>query len=102
MQSLPAQVPASVKPAWNCCCRGATVVGCGRRQSVDDVLGKVTAAGGKGMVVSADLAMQEQAQHVIDETVKAYGRVDIWFTLRAWMELEPRQPEFNERPGDAA
>ena len=57
---------------------GATVVGCGRRQNVlDDVLGKVTAAGGKGMVVSADLAMQEQAQHVIDETVKAYGRVDI-------------------------
>ena len=57
---------------------GATVVGCGRRQNVlDDVLRKVTAAGGNGMVVSADLSVQEQAQHVIDETVKAYGRVDI-------------------------
>ena len=57
---------------------GATVVGCGRRQNVlDDVLGRVKDNGGDGMVVSADLSVQEQAQNVVDETIKAYGRVDI-------------------------
>lgn len=57
---------------------GATVVGCGRRQSaLDETLAKVTAAGGKGMVVSADLSDNDGAMKVIDATVEAYGRVDI-------------------------
>lgn len=57
---------------------GATVIGCGRRQSaLDQTLAKVTAAGGKGMVVAADLSVLEDAEKVIAETVTAYGRVDI-------------------------
>lgn len=57
---------------------GATVVGCGRRQNVlEDVLGEITAAGGKGMMVCADLSIEADASRVVEQTVKAYGRVDI-------------------------
>ena len=57
---------------------GAIVIGCGRRTDVlDKVLKKVTDAGGRGMVVQADLSDEKQAQNVVDETLKAYGRVDI-------------------------
>ncbi len=57
---------------------GAIVVGCGRRQgALDETLKSVTDAGGRGMVVSADLSKVEDADRVVEETVKAYGRVDI-------------------------
>ena len=53
---------------------GAIVIGCGRRTDVlDKVLKKVTDAGGRGMVVQADLSDEKQAQNVVDETLKAYG-----------------------------
>ncbi|MCB1748543.1 MAG: SDR family oxidoreductase, partial [Gammaproteobacteria bacterium] len=57
---------------------GATVVGCGRRlEPLQENLKQVEAAGGRGMVVSADLSRVEDADRVVAETVKAYGRVDI-------------------------
>jgi NAD(P)-dependent dehydrogenase (short-subunit alcohol dehydrogenase family) len=57
---------------------GATVVGCGRRQSaLDETLAMVRAEGGEGRVVAADLSKVDDANHVVAETVKAYGRVDI-------------------------
>ena len=57
---------------------GATVIGCGRRLApLEENLAKVTAAGGTGMVVPADLSKLEDAERVINETIKTYGRVDI-------------------------
>ena len=57
---------------------GATVVGCGRRiEPLEKNLAAAEAAGGKGMVVSADLSKVDDANRVVEETVKAYGRVDI-------------------------
>ncbi|MGB1880161.1 MAG: SDR family NAD(P)-dependent oxidoreductase [Gammaproteobacteria bacterium] len=57
---------------------GAVVVGCGRRlEPLQENLAKVEAAGGRGMVVSADLSNAEGADRVVEETIKAYGRVDI-------------------------
>lgn len=57
---------------------GATVVGCGRRLApLEENLAKAEAAGGKGMVVSADLSNVDDANRVVAETVAAYGRVDI-------------------------
>ena len=57
---------------------GATVIGCGRRQSaLDETLAGVQAEGGQGMVVAADLAKLEDAENVIAKTMEAYGRIDI-------------------------
>ena len=57
---------------------GATVIGCGRRLApLEENLAKVQAAGGQGMVMSADLAKVEDANRVVEETIKTYGRVDV-------------------------
>ncbi len=57
---------------------GATVIGCARTQStLDEALAAVVAAGGKGMVVAADLSSDEGAARVVDATLEAYGRVDV-------------------------
>ena len=57
---------------------GATVIGCGRRLApLQENLAKVKAAGGQGMVMSADLAKVEDANRVVEETIKTYGRVDV-------------------------
>lgn len=57
---------------------GATVVGCGRRQSVlDESLALVTDAGGQGAVVAADLSTEDGAKRVVDATLEQFGRVDI-------------------------
>lgn len=57
---------------------GATVVGAARTQAtLDAAKASVEAAGGKGMVVAADLSTDEGAAQVVDATVQAYGGVDI-------------------------
>lgn len=56
---------------------GATVVGCGRRLApLEEQLAKVRAAGGQGMVLSTDLSKVEDCNRLVEETIKAYGRVD--------------------------
>ena len=57
---------------------GATVVGCARTQStLDEAMAAVEAAGGKGMVVAADLSSDAGAATLVDATLEAYGRVDV-------------------------
>ena len=57
---------------------GATVVGVSRTQSnLDEVMEKTKQAGGKGMVIATDLSSFENAKAVVDQTMEAYGRVDI-------------------------
>jgi NAD(P)-dependent dehydrogenase (short-subunit alcohol dehydrogenase family) len=57
---------------------GAKVVGVSRTQSnLDETLALVKKAGGTGISVAADLAKEESASRVIEETVAKFGRVDI-------------------------
>ncbi|MCA3435815.1 MAG: SDR family oxidoreductase [Rhodobacter sp.] len=57
---------------------GARVVGVSRTQAnLDETLAAVTAAGGEGIVVSADLSVPAGAQKAVDAALATYGRVDI-------------------------
>lgn len=57
---------------------GATVIGVSRTQAnLDEALGAVTAAGGTGMVVSADLSVPDGADKAVKATLDAHGRIDI-------------------------
>lgn len=57
---------------------GARVVGCSRTQeTLDETLGRVTAAGGQGTVVAADVSQEAGATTVIDAACERYGGVDI-------------------------
>ncbi|MCK5771189.1 SDR family oxidoreductase [Algiphilus sp.] len=57
---------------------GARVVGCSRTQSrLDEALAEVTAAGGTGMAVAADVGTEDGAARLIEAAIAAYGRIDI-------------------------
>ncbi|MES1944914.1 3-oxoacyl-ACP reductase [Salinisphaera sp. PC39] len=57
---------------------GAKVVGVSRtKANLEKVLAEVEKNGGEGMIVPADVSDPDQVQKVVDETVKAYGRVDV-------------------------
>ena len=57
---------------------GATVVGAARTQSkLDEALASALSRGGAGMVVAADLSEEAGCKRLIDETLNAYGRVDV-------------------------
>jgi NAD(P)-dependent dehydrogenase (short-subunit alcohol dehydrogenase family) len=57
---------------------GANVVGCGRTQARgDETLDLLKDAGHKGMFVRADVSKADDVARVVDETVAAYGRVDV-------------------------
>ena len=73
---------------------GAQVVGVGRTQaSLDATLKMVTDAGGEGIVVAADLALEASADQVMDAAVAAFGRVDIVVNAAgvgySWLEKSP-------------
>jgi len=57
---------------------GARVVGVARRQGVlEEVLAKVEAAGGEGMVFAADLSVESEAQAAHEAAVARYGDIDV-------------------------
>lgn len=57
---------------------GAKVVGTARREEkLREALDAVTAAGGEGIVVAADLEQDETAEKVVQAALDAYGRIDI-------------------------
>jgi glucose 1-dehydrogenase len=49
----------------------------GAPAKADETLGKIKAAGGKALAVSADVSDPVQVQNLIDQTVKTFGRLDI-------------------------
>ncbi|MDH6212779.1 SDR family oxidoreductase [Streptomyces pseudovenezuelae] len=56
---------------------GAVVAVTGRRPAPgEELVGELTAAGGKAMFIRADLADAEQATTAVGDVVAAYGRVD--------------------------
>ena len=57
---------------------GAKVVGVSRTQAnLDKVMAKTTEAGGQGMVIAQDLSNFDNAKSVVEQTMDAYGRIDI-------------------------
>ena len=57
---------------------GARVVGVSRTQgNLDETLALVTAAGGVGSVVAADLSTPEGAQKAVDAAMAVHGRIDV-------------------------
>lgn len=57
---------------------GANVVAVGRNESaLTETLKRIRDAGGEGCSIPANLAEDEAAEHVIDETVKQYKRLDV-------------------------
>ncbi len=47
------------------------------KADADTVVSAIVAAGGKAIAVGADVSKGVEAQHLIDATVKEYGRIDI-------------------------
>lgn len=57
---------------------GATVVLAARRKErLDALVDRITAAGGKALAVQADLMLEEDCKKVVDEAIAVYGRIDI-------------------------
>ena len=73
---------------------GAKVVGVSRTQTnLDETLAKVRSLKGEGRVIAADLARPEGAEHVVSQTLEAFGRIDILVNAAgvgySWMEKSP-------------
>lgn len=73
---------------------GAKVVGVSRTQSnLDETLAMVSANGGDGKVVAADLSRPEGAEKAVTETLRAYGRIDVLVNCAgvgySWLEKSP-------------
>jgi NADP-dependent 3-hydroxy acid dehydrogenase YdfG len=57
---------------------GATVAVAARRKDrLDALVTRIEAAGGKARAIEADVTQREQAQRAVDETVAAFGRLDM-------------------------
>ena len=50
---------------------------------------KITAAGGKALAVEADISQEDQVQNLIDQTVSAFGRLDIMHNNAGWEKKIP-------------
>jgi NAD(P)-dependent dehydrogenase (short-subunit alcohol dehydrogenase family) len=77
-----------------CAAEGARVMGVSRtRAALDETLAQVTAAGGTGAVVAADLATEAGAAAAMDATVAQFGRIDVLIHAAgvgySWMEKSP-------------
>lgn len=57
---------------------GAKVVVAGRTKSkLDEVVATITAHGGTALAIVADVSRSADVQHLIEETIRQYGRIDI-------------------------
>lgn len=57
---------------------GAIVAVSGRRKDrLDSVVARIEAAGGKALALPGDVAVEEQARKSVEDTVAAFGRIDI-------------------------
>jgi NAD(P)-dependent dehydrogenase (short-subunit alcohol dehydrogenase family) len=69
---------------------GADVVATSRRQEqVDEAAVKIEAAGRKTLRLASDVADRASLQTVLDETVKAFGKVDILINSAGKIKREP-------------
>lgn len=60
------------------CREGAKVVIAGRRDAENKkVIAEITDQGGEAFAVHADVSKKEDCKRIVDETVNAYGRIDV-------------------------
>lgn len=76
--------------------QGAKVVVAGRRtEEGEAVVREIEAAGGEGRFVQTDVTKEDQVKHLVEETVRHYGRMDIAFN-NAGIEQTAPITEFTE------
>jgi NAD(P)-dependent dehydrogenase (short-subunit alcohol dehydrogenase family) len=69
---------------------GAKVVVAGRRPAEGNaVAAEIQAAGGEAVFVQTDVTMEDQVKHLVDETVRHFGRLDIAFNNAGIEQLGP-------------
>lgn len=76
---------------------GAKVVVAGRRSEEGQaVVREIAASGGEAIFVQTDVAQESQVKHLVDETVRRFGRLDIAFN-NAGIEHGGTVAEFSEQ-----
>jgi len=76
--------------------QGAKVVLAGRRtEEGNTVVKEIESAGGEAVFIQTDVTKEDQVKHLIDETVRHYGRLDIAFN-NAGIEQTAPITEFTE------
>lgn len=67
------------------------------REELDELVGEIEAAGGQAMTVVADVSKADQVEKAVQQTVDAWGRLDIVFANAGvngvWAPLEDLKPE---------
>lgn len=69
---------------------GATVVlGARRTARIEALAEAINADGGTALAVTTDVTNAEQVKHLVDEAVKAYGRIDVMVNNAGLMQQSP-------------
>src|ERR1700760_4286940 len=69
---------------------GATVVlGARRKDRLDAIVKEITAQGGKALAVKVDVTKREEVSSLIQEALKAYGKVDVLINNAGLMAIAP-------------
>ncbi|GJH39595.1 oxidoreductase [Capnocytophaga sp. HP1101] len=69
---------------------GAIIVAAARRKDrLDSLVSRITAAGGKALAVECDVTKKEDVERVAQETLKAYGRIDVLVNNAGLMAMAP-------------
>ena len=73
---------------------GATVVCVDRdHHGANAVVNEITAAGGRGLALTVDVASEDQVRAMVDRTVEEFGRLDVLFNNAGVMLAEDRDAE---------
>jgi NAD(P)-dependent dehydrogenase (short-subunit alcohol dehydrogenase family) len=77
---------------------GAKVVVAGRREAEgDETIGAIRQAGGNGVFVRTDVAVDAEVEALLRRTIDEYGRLDIAFNNAGTIALSPVVKETEER-----
>jgi glucose 1-dehydrogenase len=61
----------------------------GNADAAQQIVSEIEQGGGKAIAVAADISNSDQVQNLIDETVKAFGRLDIMHNNAGWEKKIP-------------
>jgi len=70
--------------------QGATVVlGARRLERIEALAGELTAAGGRALAIRTDVTDHRQVKRLVDEAVRAFGRIDVMINNAGLMPNSP-------------